>query len=137
MAEFSGGCLCGKVRYSANAEPLFAGLCHCSDCQKFSGSAFAAVFAVPQPAVSVTGTLKTFTKNGDSGKATHRQFCPECGSPIMDEADLMPGAVMIYVGTLDDPSQVNPGMQIYCASAQPWALVAEMTRFDKMPGPPA
>jgi hypothetical protein len=137
MVEISGGCLCGKVRYSANAEPLFTGVCHCHDCQKFSGTAFAAVLAVPKAAVSVTGALKTFTKNGDSGQPIHRRFCPECGSGIMDEAALMPDAVMLNIGTLDDPSWVKPGMQIYCDSAQPWVqLGGEMKSFARMPGRP-
>jgi len=135
MAEISGGCLCGKVRYRASAEPLFTGICHCQDCQKFSGSAFAAVLAVPKAAVSVTGTLKTFTKHGDSGQPISRWFCPECGSGIMDEAALMRDAVMLNIGTLDDPSWVKPGMQIYCDSAQPWVqLGGEMQCFAKMPG---
>jgi hypothetical protein len=137
MAEFTGGCLCGKVRYNANADPIFTGICHCTDCQKFTGSAFAAVIAVPTAAVSVTGTLKTFTKNGDSGQPIHRQFCPECGAGILDEADLMPGVAMLNIGSLDDPSQITPGTQVYCSSAQSWAVLGgDMAKFDKMPGPP-
>ncbi len=135
MVEISGGCLCGKVRYSANAEPMFSGVCHCQDCQKFSGSAFAAVVAVPKAAVTVTGTLKAFTKTGDSGQPIHRLFCPECGSGIMDEAAMMPETVMLNVGTLDDTSWVAPASQIYCDSALPWALLGgEMKQFAKMPG---
>ncbi len=135
MAEISGGCLCGAVRYRASAEPMFIGVCHCRDCQKFSGTAFATVVAVPKAAVSVTGTLKTFTKTGDSGQSVHRRFCPECGSGIIDEVALMPDAVMLNVGTLDDPSWVKPVSQIYCDSAQPWVqLGGEMQRFARMPG---
>jgi len=135
MPAIAGGCLCGKVRYSAHAEPIFVGLCHCHDCQKFTGSAFSTVIAVPKPAVAVTGTLKGFTKPGNSGKPTHRWFCPECGSSVMDEAEAMPGAVMIFAGTLDDPSWVKPGAQIYCARAQPWVeLDNGMKSFDTVPG---
>lgn len=137
MAEISGGCLCGRVRYSANAEPMFVGVCHCTDCQKFSGSAFAAVVAVPKATVTVTGTLKTFTKNGDSGQPISRQFCPECGSGIMDVASLMPQVAMLNVGTLDDPSWVKPASQIYCDSAQPWVrLGGDLKAFAKMPPSP-
>lgn len=134
MVEISGGCLCGKVHYRADVEPIFVGICHCLDCQKFSGSAFAAVVAVPKAAVVVTGTLKTFTKNGDSGQPISRWFCPECGSGIMDEAALMPDAVMLNVGTLDDASWVKPASQIYCDSAQQWALLDELPRIARMPG---
>ena len=137
MAEIAGGCLCGQVRYSANVEPMFVGVCHCTDCQKFSGSAFAAVIAVPKAAVTVTGTLKTYTKNGDSGQPISRMFCPECGSGIMDEAALMPDMAMLNVGTLDDASWVKPASQIYCDSAQPWVqLGGDLKAFAKMPPPP-
>ena len=134
MGHIEGGCLCGQVRYSAEAEPAFVGVCHCTDCQKFSGSAFATVVGVPAPALTVTGKLTTFTKAGDSGRPMHRRFCPACGSAVMDEAEALSGMVMIQAGTLDDPGWVKPLSEIYCASAQPWVkLGGEMKRFAKMP----
>ena len=66
--KIEGGCLCGKVRYSADAEPAFVGVCHCKNCQKGTGTAFSLVVGLPKPALSVQGTLKTFTGRGDSGK---------------------------------------------------------------------
>jgi hypothetical protein len=134
MPKITGGCLCGKVRYSADVEPAFTGLCHCRNCQKESGSAFAIVVGVPQPALSLQGELKTYAGKGDSGKAMYRRFCPECGSTVIDEAEAMPGILMIQVGTMDDTSWVKPGTQIYCESAQPWVqLAGEMKRFPKAP----
>ena len=85
--KIEGGCLCGKVRYSADAEPTFVGVCHCKNCQKGTGTAFSVVVALPTPALTVQGTLQTFTGRGDSGKATYRRFCPECGSALIDEAE--------------------------------------------------
>jgi len=135
--KIEGGCLCGKVRYSADAEPVFVGVCHCKNCQKHTGSAFSAVIAVPKPTVTVTGETKTFDDHGDSGKVLARTFCPACGSSLMDEAEMMPGVVMILTGTLDDSSAVQPVMEIYCDSAQPWvSLQGERPRFGKMPPPP-
>ncbi len=134
MAQITGGCLCGKVRYSGNAEPVFTGVCHCRDCQKFSGGAFAIVVAVPKDALSIQGTLKTFSKPGDTGNTIERSFCPECGSSIADEAAVMPGVLMITAGTLDDPNWVKPAMEIYCDSAQPWVeLGGGLQSFPKMP----
>jgi len=134
--KIEGGCLCGKVRYSGEAEPIFAGVCHCTTCQKSSGTAFNTVIAVPKPAVSVTGTVSTFEGKGDTGNATYKRFCPACGSPVQIEAAVMADVVMIPVGTLDDPSAVQPAMQIYCDSAQSWALLeGGIQRFAKMPGP--
>ena len=135
MAQIAGGCLCGKVRYSADVEPAFVGVCHCRNCQKVSGSAFGIVVGLPQPAVSVQGDLTTFNDKGDSGNTLFRRFCPVCGSTVMEEAEVMPGLVMVGVGTLDDPSWVKPTMEIYCDSAQPWVqLGGDMKRFAKMPG---
>lgn len=136
MAKISGSCLCGKVKYSSNAEPIFTGICHCRNCQKESGSAFSIVVAVPQDALSVQGTLQTYVDTGDSGKEMYRRFCPKCGSTVMDEAQAMRGVVMIQAGTLDDTSWLKPAMEIYCDSAQPWVqLGAHLTRFPKMPPP--
>jgi hypothetical protein len=67
MSELNGGCLCGAVRYTANAEPEFVGLCHCTDCQKHTGSAFAIMVRLPKTALQLQGTVKTFSKPGDSG----------------------------------------------------------------------
>jgi len=134
MAHIEGRCLCGRVHYVGDAEPAFVGICHCADCQKFSGSAFATIVAVPATALKVSGTLRTFTKPGDSGKAIHRRFCPECGSGILDEAEALPGMAMVNVGTLDDRSWVKPQSEIYCDSAQSWVeLGGGMKRFAKMP----
>ncbi len=132
--KIAGGCLCGKVRYSADCEPIFTGVCHCTTCQKGTGTAFAVVVAVPTPMLDVQGTMTTFTGHGDSGKATYRRFCPECGSPLIDEAEIMPDVSMILAGTLDDTSWLSPGMEIYCDSAQSWVkLAGDRTRFPKMP----
>jgi len=132
--KIEGGCLCGKVRYSADAEPAFVGVCHCRNCQKGTGSAFSVVVALPKPAVAVQGTLATFAGHGDSGKATYRRFCPECASAIIDEAEVMPDIVMILAGTLDDTSWVNPTAEIFLDSAQPWvSLGGDRQRFPKMP----
>ena len=134
--KIEGGCLCGKVRYSAEADPAFVGVCHCKNCQRFSGSAFASVVALPKPALKLQGELKTFTDRGDSGKAMSRRFCPECGSSVVDEAEAMPNMVMVLIGTLDDASWVKPTMEIYLDSAQPWVrLGGERQRFAKMPMP--
>ena len=132
--KIEGGCLCGKVRYSADVEPAFVGVCHCKNCQKATGTAFSTVVAVPTPALTVQGTLKTYEGRGDSGKATYKRFCPDCGSPVIDEAEVLPGISMILAGTLDDTSRFKPAMQIFCDSAQPWALLGELQRFPKMPG---
>lgn len=135
MPAISGRCVCGQVTYRADAEPIFAGVCHCRTCQRATGSAFASVVAIPAAALSLSGEVRQFDGVGDSGKATHRRFCPACGSSVALSADIMDGVVMVPIGTLDDAAWVQPAMQIYCDAAQPWAVLAgDMPRFPKMPG---
>lgn len=134
MPEIKGSCRCGKVTYASSADPAFVGLCHCEHCQKSTGSAFASVLAVPTASLNVTGTTKRFTDTGDSGKSTHRDFCPECGSGVTQSADVMPGMTMVTIGTMDDADWVKPSMQIYCDSAMAWATVSGVQSFPKMPG---
>ena len=135
MSKIDGGCLCGKVRYSTAAEPVFTAVCHCKNCQKQTGTSFSVLVAVPSTALSVKGALKTFEDTGDSGKSVHRSFCPDCGSPIMSVVEAVPGLSFIKAGTLDDPNWLKPTMEIYCASAQPWVpLSGDTQKFAKAPG---
>ncbi len=137
MPKMTGGCLCGQVRYSADAEPVFTGVCHCKSCQKQSGTAFNIVVAVPQPALSIQGQTKSYAATGDSGKHNISKFCPNCGSTILSEPEILPGVSILRAGTLDDSSWLKPTMEIYCDSAQPWVeLGGGMQRFPKMPPGP-
>jgi hypothetical protein len=111
MPEVGGGRLCGKIRFTANTEPVFVGVCHCRSCQRNSGSAFAVVLGFPAAAVSMQGELKTYTDTGDSGKSLYRRCCPECGSSISSEVEVMPGMILPKAGALDDPSALKPGVQ--------------------------
>ena len=134
MASMTGGCLCGQVRYTITAEPIGSGLCHCRDCQRYTGSAFGAVMSFPTASVSIQGELKTFDKRGGSGRAVHQKFCPNCGSGVIGEADRRPGQTLIMVGTLDDPTVFVPTIEIFCDDAQPWVHAgSERPRFPKMP----
>jgi hypothetical protein len=134
MARFQGSCLCGAVRYAAEAEPIFAGVCHCTNCQKQTGSAFSCEVAVPRAALSISGATRTFRHTGDSGKGVITTFCPVCASRLTAELEAMPGVTVIAVGTLDDRSFFDGSFHIFCASAQPWVpFPAGATTFAKMP----
>jgi hypothetical protein len=86
--------------------------------------------------LTVTGDLKVYDSVGDSGKGTHSGFCPNCGSPVTDTADIMEGVVMLRAGTMDDQSWLKPTMEIYCDSKMPWvSLGGDLKSFPKMPGP--
>lgn len=135
MTIISGGCSCGKARFSASADPTFVAVCHCIACQKASGSAFAVVVAYPAEALTVTGEVTTYDSKGDSGLAKHYRFCPTCGSPVFSSVDAIPGMLMVRAGSFDDPSWVKPVMEIQCVSKQPWvSLGGELKSFAGMPG---
>ena len=68
MREIVGGCLCGKVRYSATADPAIVAVCHCKNCQRQSGTAFTTIVGVPKEALKVTGTLRTYEDVSETGK---------------------------------------------------------------------
>jgi len=132
--EIKGGCLCGAVRYNARAEPTFVGVCHCRDCQKFTGSAFGTLLGLPQAELEIQGEVKSFSKLGDSGKPIVRLFCPECGSSIAEAPSTQPHMLILNAGTLDDPTSVTPQFEIYCDRVLPWVqLGGGMRRFPKMP----
>ena len=112
MAELTGGCLCGQIRYTANADPAFVGVCHCTHCQKQTGTAFSVLVGIPKSAMSVQGHVKTFHDTGDSGQPVERNFCPECGSPIFSDVAVMPGITFIKAGTLDDTTWLDPKLHV-------------------------
>lgn len=128
MAKLDGRCLCGSVTYSCDAEPTVTAVCHCTECQRQTGTALSVLVGVPRDALRIEGdSLSSFTTVGtDSGQPVARKFCRECGSPI---ASVGEGKVAyIKAGTLDDTSWLEPQAHVWCDSAQPW------TPLDSYPG---
>lgn len=132
--QFSGGCRCGKVRYECTAEPVFAGHCHCRDCQYASGGAYSTIFGVPTEALALNGELTGYTVDTDSGNQVTRKFCGTCGSPMLSELSANPAMIVLKAATLDDPSWLAPKFHIWTASGQPWAETsAALPKFEKSP----
>src|SRR5262245_57099331 len=132
---FSGGCACGAIRYECTAASLVSLNCHCRDCQRETGSAYAPILIVPRAAFTITrGSPKAFALTADSGQTTTRAFCSVCGSPLFGLPGSAPDLVTIRVGSLDDPSEFQPTQDIYTGSAQPWDyLDPSLTKFAKGP----
>jgi hypothetical protein len=132
--KFTGGCMCGKVRYECTADPIFMGNCHCLDCQKATGTAYEAAIGIPAATLKVTGQVKYHDNQADSGNIMSRGFCPECGSRLLGKVSAMPDLAMLTAGSLDDPKQYVPQMDIYTSSAQPWDhMNPALPKFPKMP----
>lgn len=135
MQKIKGACLCESVRYESDGPVAVVATCHCTHCQKQSGSAFSVNVVVPMATLRLEGnSLATFDDVGDSGLPVRRHFCRRCGSPIHTVLDSMPGMAVIKAGTLNDPSWVRPQVELWCLSAQPWTLSpANTDRFDQNP----
>ncbi len=135
MSKLDGGCLCGAVRYTSEAEPVLTAVCHCTSCQKQTGSAFSILVAVPKGTLRLEGRdLAASTGVGESGQPVTRRFCPDRGSPVVSYVAAAPGLEWIRAGTLDDMSWYEPQMHIWCGSAQPWVSIDDgLPRFEKNP----
>ena len=134
-APFSGGCLCGAIRYESRAAPLFSINCHCRDCQRTTGTAYAPVLAVSRDALTITqGEPTYYTSQSDNGETVSRGFCPECGSGIFSKLSANPDIVGLKAASLDDPSWFRPAVDIYTDSAQPWDVMnPDLPKVPKMP----
>lgn len=117
-----GGCHCGHITYEAEIDPEKVGICHCTDCQKLSASAFRTVAMVPEDSFSLlTGTPKIYVKTGDSGAKRAQAFCPECGSAIYATSiGDGPKIYNIRLGTARRAAELKPRIQYWSRSAQPW-----------------
>jgi hypothetical protein len=135
MGKLDGRCLCGAITYTSDAEPAFAAICHCKNCQRQSGTAFSVVVGVPEADLEIEGELSSFATVGeDHGRETQRQFCAACGSPILSLSPGMPGIAFLKAGTLDDTSWLEPQLEVWGSSAQPWVAEVEgRPRMDRGP----
>jgi hypothetical protein len=130
-----GGCQCGAVRYRIGAEPVRVSICHCTECQTQSGSAFSMAMIVPDAAfILLRGQLKTWTRSSDSGRSVVCGFCPECGTRITHKSETYRGFTNVRPGTLDDRSWLRPNMSFWTREKQPWVSVPdEFKKYDTQP----
>jgi hypothetical protein len=117
-----GGCLCGSIRYRVRGEPRRTVVCHCTFCQRSTGSAFLTEAAFLKEQVEIEGgPITTYDHISDeTGRRLTLQFCPKCGTKIGMELEWFPEIQMIFVGTLDDPHWLKMERQIFARSAVRW-----------------
>ncbi len=121
--QIDGGCHCGKITYEAEVDPATVGICHCTDCQHLSGSAFSVSVPAAKDAFRLrTGQPKIYVKTADSGTRRAQAFCPECGTRIYAAAESDPPTFNIRVGTVRQRAELRPHRQIWCRSALPWVM---------------
>ncbi|MDD9943087.1 MAG: GFA family protein [Myxococcales bacterium] len=120
----TGGCQCGAVRYRIVGEPFILVICHCTQCQRQSGSAFGMSLIVRNEQLEVTGKLKTFARPSELGQEVVCAFCPECGTRIHHRPKKAPDTTNVKAGTLDDTTCLEPQLQVWTRDKQPWVSLA-------------
>jgi hypothetical protein len=134
-APYPGRCLCGATHYRVTEEPLTVYACHCTDCQKRSGSAFGLSMWVRRSAVELTkGEAARQNSFGADGGPRQGRICAQCGTRLWSEPPKHPNLSVVRPGTLDDTSWLKPVAHIWTKSAQPWFVFPPgATKFETNP----
>jgi hypothetical protein len=119
--HITGKCHCGAVSFSALIDPSKVIVCHCADCQNFSGAPFRAVVPTAAENVTLKGVAKHYVKVAESGNRRVQAFCGECGTQLYaTEGEGTPKVLNLRLGCIDQRSQIAPTVQIWGDSAMPW-----------------
>jgi hypothetical protein len=125
-------CRCGQVRVTCTGEPVRVSVCHCLDCQRRSGSVFAAQARWPDDHVVLVGETSAWTHTGDSGSRATFRFCPNCGGAIAYATENMPGVTAIPIGAFADPAFPSPEYSVYEGRKHRWVTISgdDIEHFD-------
>jgi len=119
--RIDGGCHCGFISYQGEADPAKAGICHCTDCQVLTGTAYRVSVPVDEASFKISGTPAIYVKTADSGNKREQAFCPKCGSPIYATSPGPgPKTYSIRLGTVRQRQQLMPMRQIWTRSKLHW-----------------
>lgn len=133
MTTYTGGCLCGHIRYAFDAQTLEGGSCYCRDCQRATGSPMTTVTMTD--ALRVSGETRTYSLQSAADRTVTRHFCPTCGSQLFTDAEMVPGARFVKCATLDDPSALHLIANYWLSAAADWAPVdRSLACFAENPG---
>jgi len=124
MSSREASCRCGQLRVTTSGEPVRVSVCHCLDCKKRSGSAFAVQARWPAEKVTVEGRSKSWSKLSDSGNRISFHFCPDCGSDVHYVIEgKFAGLVAIPLGAFDDPYFARPSFSVWEERKHDWVDV--------------
>jgi hypothetical protein len=131
---YTGGCLCGAVRYSATGEPTLMGHCYCADCRKASGSGFIPFMGFPADQVSITGRTLEFSSPAARGGEAVRNSCPVCGGLVFGGRVGRDDSHTIYAGSLDEPDRFKPTVAIFTRGRPAWAVLPpKLKAYEALP----
>lgn len=121
---FTGGCVCGEVRYECDSLPLKMFNCHCRDCQRVGGGSYAPIIVVPlMSAKFARGAIQRYATTRMNGRPNVRGFCAKCGSRLTVGEDVERNILGLLASSLDDPAWFKPAMDIFVCDSQPWDMV--------------
>ena len=131
-----GGCQCGSIRYRLIGEPIELSVCHCTECQRQSGSAFGMSLDVRSDEfVLLSGELRDFVRTAESGNRLRCSFCPQCGTRIHHQTTDAVSVLSVKPGTLDDTSWLVPRLHVWTRSRHGWVLVpGDVESYEQEPG---
>ena len=120
--RIDGQCHCGFVTYEAEIDPEAVSICHCTDCQRLTGSPYRVTASLPKDALRLTGNApKLYTKTAENGRKRLQYFCPKCGSPLFTTGTGADAATWgIRWGSINQRAALSPKSQIWCRSALDW-----------------
>lgn len=134
--KVDGHCLCGHIAYEGTIDPDRCLICHCTDCQNHSATAYGVVVhIVNESSQLLRGEVKTYVKTADSGTRRALTFCPECGTRIYAKTVGAGSSFWgLRVGTIRQRRELTPKKQVFQRSALPWVVdLSNMPSFDGMP----
>jgi hypothetical protein len=119
--RIDGRCHCGAITYEAEVDPETTGICHCTDCQTLTGTAFRVTVRAPAEHFVLRGKPTIYVKTADSGRKRAHAFCPTCGSPIYATSAENATVYSLRLGLIRQRKEMRPRREIWCASALPWS----------------
>jgi hypothetical protein len=122
MTTRSASCSCGALTAQVSGEPLRISICHCLNCQRRSGSVFAAQARFARDQVVVSGTSTSFALTGDEGSRAHFHFCPICGATVYFQTEGAEDTIAIPIGAFADPLFPAPTVSVYEERMHAWVV---------------
>ncbi|WP_374571742.1 GFA family protein [Phenylobacterium sp.] len=123
---FEGACFCGAVRYRLKSRPMFVHCCHCRDCQKQTGGAFAVNALIETDRIEMlAGEPRPWRMKTESGRPHDVYRCPDCAGPLWSDYGGRPALRFVRVATLEDPAALPPDVHIFTRSKLPWVKLED------------
>jgi hypothetical protein len=125
MSHHIAACCCGALKVTCGSEPVRVSICHCTDCQRRTGSAFSVNARFADTAVAVEGPSAVYARQADSGNTVTFHFCPACGTTVYWRLSAFPGVIAVAVGAFADPAFPAPRVSVYEERKHHWVVLPD------------